>query len=63
MTASCIRAPWDREPTLALFNPDDAEIGDVTYVRVKRVAYFSEALNEYDKPYDQGPYDSALSEE
>ena len=47
---------------IALFNPDDAEIMEVTYVRVKRVAYFSEAMDDYEDLYDEGPYDFALLE-
>ena len=47
---------------IALFNSDDAEVMDPTYVRVKRVAYFSEALHEYEDIYEEGPYDSLLSD-
>lgn len=47
---------------IALFNPDDAEIMVANYVRVKSVAYFSELLHEYESPYEDGPYDFALSD-
>ena len=46
---------------IVLFRPDDVEIAKVTYVRVKRVAYFSEPLSEYEKVAQEGPYDFALS--
>jgi hypothetical protein len=48
---------------IVLFNPDDGEVTSVTYVRVKRVAHFSEPLSEYDDVYEEGPYDFALREE
>ncbi len=47
---------------IALFNPDDAEIMEATYVRIKRVAYFSETIDGYEDLYDEGPYDFVLSD-
>jgi RES domain-containing protein len=46
---------------IVLFNPDDAEIEDVTYLRVKRAAYFSAPFTAHEAVYDAGPYDYALS--
>jgi hypothetical protein len=46
---------------IVLFNPDDAEIKDVAYSRVKRTAYFSAPFSAYEAVYDEGPYDYALS--
>jgi RES domain-containing protein len=48
---------------IALSNPDDVEIMEVNYVRVKRAAYFSEPLHEYEDIYEEGPYDSLLSDQ
>ena len=48
---------------IALFDDNDAEVTEVTYVRVKRVGYFSEALNEYEDVYEEGPYDSVLTQQ
>ncbi len=48
---------------IALFDDNDAEVTEVTYVRVKRVGYFFEALNEYEDVYEEGPYDSVLTQQ
>jgi len=48
---------------IVLFNPEDAEVAKVSYVRVKRVVYFSEALSDYEDVSEEGPYDFALSKE
>lgn len=45
---------------IALFKPGDAEVTNVTYVRVKGVSYSSKPLSEYDDVYEEGPYDFAL---
>jgi RES domain-containing protein len=42
---------------IVLFNPEDAEVTNITYVRVQRVAYFSEPLSLYETPYEEQPYD------
>lgn len=41
---------------IALFSPDDSEVVEITYVRVKRVGYFSEPLHEYEEVYEEEPY-------
>lgn len=46
---------------VALFNPDDADVKKVSYTRVKRVAYFAEALSDFDDVHEEGPYDFALT--
>jgi hypothetical protein len=46
---------------IVLFNSDDAEVTKINYVRVKRVAYFSEALSDYEDVSEEGPYDFVLS--
>ena len=48
---------------IVLFNPNDAEVTNSRYVRVKRVAYFAEPLSELEDVYEEGPYDFALSED
>lgn len=46
------------DTNIVLFNPDDAEITNVSYERVNRVEYRSEPLSPYDDVYEEGPYDS-----
>ena len=48
---------------IAIFNPDDAEVMEVTYVRVNKVAHFSDTINDYEDLYEEGPYDYVLSKE
>ena len=48
---------------IALFYDNDTEVTEVTYVCVKRVGYFSEALNKYEDVYEEGPYDSVLMQQ
>lgn len=48
---------------MALFNPEDAEVTNITYVRVKAVSYGSEPLSQYEDVYEEGPYDFALAKE
>jgi hypothetical protein len=48
---------------IVLFNPDDAEVTRVTYVRVKKAAYFSEPLSEFEDIYEEGPYDFVLEKD
>jgi len=46
---------------VTLFDPADAEVTQVAYVRVKRAAYFSEPFSPSEDVYEEGPYDFALS--
>ena len=48
---------------ITYIDDDSAAFMEVTYVRVKRVAYFSEMIDDYEDLYDEGPYDFALLEE
>lgn len=43
-----------------LFDTKAADIVSVEYVRVRRAAFFSSALSDYECVYDEGPYDHAL---
>jgi RES domain-containing protein len=45
---------------VVLFNPEDAEVGDITHVRVLKAAYFSAPLSPYEPIFDEGPYDHAV---
>jgi hypothetical protein len=46
---------------VVLFKPDDAEVDEVAYVRVKRAAFFSRKLEPIEAVYEEGPYDFALA--
>ena len=47
---------------IVLFDPSDSEVMEVQYVRVKKVAYFSDPITDYEEIYEEGPFDFALSE-
>jgi RES domain-containing protein len=42
---------------IVLFNPEDAYPTNIAYVRIQRIAYFSEPLSLFETPYEEGPYD------
>jgi RES domain-containing protein len=46
---------------VVLFNPDDVEMEEVGYFRVKQATYFSAPFSTYEAVYDEGPYDFAVS--
>jgi len=43
-----------------LFDTKAADMVSVEYFRVRRAAFFSSALSDYESVYDEGPYDHAL---
>ncbi|MFZ5676711.1 MAG: RES family NAD+ phosphorylase [Pseudomonadota bacterium] len=45
---------------IVLFDPNDAEISEPKYLRVKQVSYFTDALSQFEEVYEEGPYDFAL---
>ena len=45
---------------VVLFNPADADVVQVRYVRVSRASFFSEEMDHNELPYEEGPYDYAL---
>ncbi len=48
---------------VVLFNPEDTEVATTSYVRIKRVACFSEPFSEFEDVYEEGPYDFALPDD
>lgn len=42
---------------VALFNEDNVELMDESYLRIKRVAYFADDIGPYEELYEVGPYD------
>ena len=46
---------------IVLFDPANTEIMEVSYMRVREVAYFSDPLSEYEEVYEEGPYEFVLS--
>ena len=45
---------------IVLFDPNDAEISEPKYLRVKQVSYFTDSLSQFEEVYEEGPYDLAL---
>ena len=42
------------------FKLEDTEVAIPSYVRIKRIACFSEPFSEFEEVYEEGPYDFAL---
>jgi RES domain-containing protein len=45
---------------IALFNQEDSEIMEASYLCIRRVAFFSEEIGDQDDLYEAGPYDLVL---